>query len=145
MATPRMAAYYRTFAEGGFGLVITEGIYTDRAYAQGYLDQPGLTDAAQTEAWRVVVEGVHAAGGKIIGQLMHAGALSQGNPHQDKAAGPSAVQPKGRQMDFYRGAGPYRTPFDMSDKEIDLALAGDRKSLDEGQSVAVRCDIGGRR
>src|SRR3546814_11920996 len=65
LATPRMAAYYRTFAEGGFGLVITEGIYTDRAYAQGYLDQPGLTDAAQTEAWRVVVEGVHAAGGTI--------------------------------------------------------------------------------
>src|SRR3546814_732106 len=117
-------AYYRTFAEGGFGLVITEGIYTDRAYAQGYLDQPGLTDAAQTEAWRVVVEGVHAAGGKIIGQLMHAGALSQGNPHQDQAAGPSAVQPKGRQMDFYRGAGPYRTPVAMSDKEIDVALAG---------------------
>src|SRR3546814_18485350 len=55
---------------------------------------------------------------------MHAGALSQGNPHQDQAAGPSAVQPKGRQMDFYRGAGPYRTPVAMSDKEIDVALAG---------------------
>src|SRR3546814_9811024 len=27
-------------------------------------------------------------------------------------------------MDFYRGAGPYRTPVAMSDKEIDVALAG---------------------
>ena len=43
-ATARMAAYYRTFAGGGFGLVITEGIYTDRAYAEGYPNQPGLTD-----------------------------------------------------------------------------------------------------
>src|SRR3546814_4334857 len=103
MATPRMAAYYRTFAEGVFVLVITEGIYTDRAYAQGYLDQPGLTDAAHTEAWRVVVEGVHAASGKIIGQIMHAGALSQGNPPQDPAEGPSAVKPKGRKTDLSRG------------------------------------------
>src|SRR3546814_11728424 len=104
LATTRMAAYYRTFAEGGFGLVITEGIYTDRAYAQGYLDQPGLTDAAQTEAWRVVVEGVYAAGGKIIGYFMHAGALLRGNPHQEQAAGASAGLPKGNERDSYRGA-----------------------------------------
>ena len=31
--TQRMAQYYASFAEGGFGLVITEGIYTDRARA----------------------------------------------------------------------------------------------------------------
>src|SRR3546814_14214073 len=92
LATPRMAAYYRTFAEGGFGLVITEGIYTDRAYAQGYLDQPGLPDAAQTKAWLVVFEGVHAAGVQIIGQIMHAGALTPGNPHHGLTARHSAVK-----------------------------------------------------
>src|SRR3546814_3058453 len=55
LATRRMAAYYRTFAEGGFGLVITEAPYTSRAYARRYLEQPGLTEAANTEAWRRVV------------------------------------------------------------------------------------------
>ena len=36
-ATAQMADYYEAFAAGGFGLVITEGIYTDKAHAQGYL------------------------------------------------------------------------------------------------------------
>ena len=46
-ATPQMADYYEAYAAGGFGLVITEGVYTDQAHAQGYLFQPGLTDDAQ--------------------------------------------------------------------------------------------------
>ena len=55
-ATAQMADYYGDFAAGGFGLVITEGIYTDQAYAQGYLLQPGLADDAQRDAWRPVVD-----------------------------------------------------------------------------------------
>lgn len=123
-ATARMAEYYGAFARGGFGLVITEGIYTDRAYAQGYLFQPGLTDGAQQEAWRPVVDQVHAAGGRIVAQLMHAGAISQGNPHRTVAKGPSAVQPKGLQMGFYRGEGAYRTPEELSLAEIEEIVAG---------------------
>lgn len=61
-ATEEMAAYYTAYAEGGFGLLITEGTYTDRAFSQGYLHQPGITDEAQAAAWRPVVEGAHAAG-----------------------------------------------------------------------------------
>ena len=119
-----MGRYYADFADGGFGLVITEGIYTDKAYSQGYLHQPGLTDDAQAEAWRAVVSQVHASGGKFIAQLMHAGALSQGNPHRTHSVGPSALTPKGTQMVFYRGSGPYRTPLAMTQAEIDEAVAG---------------------
>lgn len=122
--TPRMGTYYRCFAEGGFGLVISEGIYTDKAFSQGYLHQPGLSDESQVAAWREVVEGVHDAGGKMIAQLMHAGALSQGNPHRPHTVGPSAVLPKGKQMEFYRGAGPYQVPLEMSLAEIEDAIAG---------------------
>lgn len=124
LATARMAAYYRDFAAGGFGLVITEGIYTDRAFSQGYLFQPGLSDDAQRDAWRPVVDGVHAAGGRIVAQLMHAGAISQGNPHRAEAKGPSQVQPAGTQMTFYRGEGPYRLPGALSAEEIDEAVDG---------------------
>lgn len=123
-ATPAMADYYAEFAAGGFGLVITEGIYTDRAHAQGYLFQPGLADAAQRDAWRPVVDGVHAHGGRIVAQLMHAGALSQGNPHRATAKGPSAVQPRGQQMAFYRGEGPYRMPEAMASTDIAEAIDG---------------------
>lgn len=123
-ATALMADYYEAFAAGGFGLVITEGIYTDKAYAQGYLFQPGLADDAQRDAWRAVVDRVHGQGGRIVAQLMHAGALSQGNPYRDTAKGPSAVLPKGQQMAFYRGEGPYRLPEAMSADDIAEAIDG---------------------
>ena len=122
--TQRMAQYYQSFAAGDFGLVITEGIYTDKAYSQGYLYQPGLTDSAQRDAWRTVVAGVHARGARIVAQLMHAGALSQGNAYHKETRGPSAVRPKGQQMSLYRGAGPYPLPVAMSGRDIAEALNG---------------------
>ena len=123
-ATAQMRHYYRAFAEGGFGLVITEGIYTDKAWSQGYLRQPGLSDSAQCEAWGSVVREVHASGARVVAQLMHAGALSQGNPHRAGTRGPSALRPKGEQMAFYRGAGPYALPQAMSGAEIVEAIRG---------------------
>ncbi|MGE7991672.1 NADH:flavin oxidoreductase [Pseudomonas sp. NPDC089554] len=123
-ATARMAQYYASFAEGGFGLVITEGIYTDERWSQGYFHQPGLANTAQREAWRPVVERVHAAGARIIAQLMHAGALSQGNRFVSDTRGPSAKRPVGQQMGFYRGVGDYPLPQAMTQAEIDEAVAG---------------------
>ena len=43
---------YERFARGGFGTVITEGIYTDQAYSQAYVHQPVMTDGAQANAWK---------------------------------------------------------------------------------------------
>lgn len=123
-ATPRMADYYGAFAQGGFGLVITEGIYTDEAWSQGYLFQPGLADDGQRDAWRPVVERVHAASGRIFAQLMHAGALAQGNGFRSDTRGPSALRPKGEQMAFYRGGGEYPVPLPMTERELAEAVAG---------------------
>lgn len=134
-ATSRMRDYYAAFAAGGFGLVITEGIYTDRAYSQGYLNQPGLADEGQRDAWRGVVNGVHANGGKIVAQLMHAGALSQGNPHHALSVGPSAVTPKGSQLAIYRGEGPYQTPFAMTQADIDAAVRGFAKAAEHAEAA----------
>ncbi|MCS0633113.1 NADH:flavin oxidoreductase [Telluria mixta] len=124
LPTAQIADYYAQFAQGGFGLVITEGVYTDDAYAQGYLHQPGLANAVQRDAWRPIVERVQSCGARVIAQLMHAGALSQGNPYRTGTVGPSAVQPKGRQMTFYRGAGEYAVPTAMTQHDIDTAVAG---------------------
>ena len=120
----RMRQYYAGFAEGGFGLIVTEGIYTDKAYSQGYFFQPGLTDRHQAAAWRIVVDEVHSCGGRIFAQLMHAGALSQGNRFKSATRAPSAVQPLGQQMAFYRGEGLYRLPAAMSKAEIAEAIQG---------------------
>src|SRR5690606_16240367 len=122
--TPEMADYYAEFTEGGFGLVITEGTYTDTVYSQGYLNQPGIVTDGQAAAWRGIVERVHAAGARIVLQLMHAGALSQGNRYRDDTAGPSAVPPLGEKMPEYGGHGPWPTPKAMSADDIDAAVRG---------------------
>lgn len=113
-ATERMASYYRTFARGGFGLLITEGIYPDTAHSQGYHFQPGIATEEQARSWAKVVDGVHGAGSKIFAQLMHAGAQSQGNRFVASSVGPSAVAPKGEQLGFYRGEGPYPVPSEIT-------------------------------
>ncbi|MFJ2983250.1 MULTISPECIES: NADH:flavin oxidoreductase [unclassified Pseudomonas] len=123
-ASADMARYYARFAQGGFGLVISEGIYTDQRYAQGYAFQPGITDTQQALAWRKVTERVHAHDGAMFAQLMHAGALSQGNRFSQQSVAPSAVRPKGEQMRFYYGEGHYHMPKAMSDEEIAEAIEG---------------------
>lgn len=118
LATDDMTRYYTRFARGGYGLLITEGVYPDVRHSQGYLYQPGIGNDAQARAWRKVIEGVHAEGAKIFVQLMHAGALSQGSHWSTETIGPSAVQPVGEQMSFYRGKGAYPIPREITPDEI---------------------------
>ncbi len=117
--TDEMLAYYRGFAKGGFKLIITEGVYPDEAYSQGYTDQPGIANKEQIAAWKKITDAVHAEGAKIFCQLMHAGALSQGNRFENHKIGPSSVQPKGEQLSFYGGTGPYPAPLEMAKEDIE--------------------------
>jgi N-ethylmaleimide reductase len=69
---PTAAQYYSERASRG-GLLITEGSpispETQYEYAAGiYTDE-------QTEAWKKVVQAVHAKGGKIAVQLWHLGRM----------------------------------------------------------------------
>lgn len=121
-ATARMRDYYRDFARGGFGLVITEGTYTDERYSQGYLNQPGLANDEQRDAWKPVVEAVQGEGAMIVAQLMHAGGQTQGNRFVDEAVAPSAIAPKGEMLGFYGGEGPFPTPRAMTEADIFQAI-----------------------
>ena len=122
--TPAMRDYYRRFAAGGFGLIITEGLYTDKAYSQGYPFQPGLADDGQAQAWARITKDAHEHGSVVFAQLMHAGALSQGNRFRDNSVAPSAVQPVGKQMTFYYGEGDYAVPREISEAEIADVIKG---------------------
>ncbi|GAA1652059.1 NADH:flavin oxidoreductase [Nonomuraea maheshkhaliensis] len=122
--TPEMADYYAAYAEGGFGLLISEGTYTDTVHSQGYLNQPGIVSGEHTEAWREITERVHAAGSRFVMQLMHAGALSQGNRYRDDTAGPSAVLPRGEKMPEYGGSGKWPVPKAMTPADIETAVDG---------------------
>ena len=90
--TPRMADYYGNFAGGGFGMIITEGTYTDTYYSQSDENQPGIVTDEQIMGWETVVDKVHREGSLIILQLMHAGALSQ---FHESTIAPSAIEPIG--------------------------------------------------
>lgn len=131
-----MTRYYERFARGGFGTVITEGIYTDQAFSQGYVNQPGMTDEVQANAWKPVVNGIKAHGALAIAQIMHAGAISQGNRFRDTTVGPSPVQPKGEQMAFYHGKGAYALPTAITEAQIAEAINGFAESAARAIAVA---------
>ena len=124
LVTEKMVSYYEAFARGGFALLITEGIYPDTAYSQGYLYQPGLATDEQARSWATVVDAVHEAGSTIFAQLMHAGSQAQGNRFKDSTIGPSAVAPKGEQLDFYRGEGPYQVPSEITLEQMEEVRQG---------------------
>jgi 2,4-dienoyl-CoA reductase-like NADH-dependent reductase (Old Yellow Enzyme family) len=122
-ATQGMARYYARFAQGGFGLVIAEGTYIDLAHSQGYVRQPGITTLVQTGAWRRVTDEVHRDGGHIVLQLMHAGALVQGNRFTEVTVAPTAMQPAGERQAAYDASGPYPVPRALSMEQIAAIVA----------------------
>jgi 2,4-dienoyl-CoA reductase-like NADH-dependent reductase (Old Yellow Enzyme family) len=104
-----VAAYYRRRAEGGVGLIITEGTYPDHPAAGFDPNVPRFYRSDSLAGWRRVVEQVHAAGGKIFPQLWHVGMkLAQGQT----AEGP--VQPIG--------------PDSMTTSDIEAVVSGFARS-----------------
>lgn len=77
---PDVAAYYRRRAEHGVGLIVTEGTTVDHPASSHSARTPAFHGAA-IEGWRRVVGEVHDAGGRIVPQLWHVGAMR--HPAQD--------------------------------------------------------------
>ena len=123
LATDRMVDYYAEFARGGWGLVMTEATYIDLKYSQGYGNQPGIANDAQQEAWRKVLDAVHAEGVPFFMQLFHGGAVNQGNNWVEGSVAPSAVQPLGEEIPRYNGNGPFQTPREITRGEMDQVAA----------------------
>ncbi len=78
--TESMVTYYAQRA--GAGLIVTEGTQPS-AVGQGYPNTPGIHTAEQAAGWRRVTDAVHAAGGRIFLQLMHAGQVFTTDGLQD--------------------------------------------------------------
>ncbi|MGO4288180.1 oxidoreductase [Chitinophaga sp. RAB17] len=120
--TAAMHAYYEKFAAGGFGIIITEGLYTDTVASQAYPHQPGIVTPAQITGWRELATKVKAHGSLFIAQLMHAGALSQ---HLTHTQAPSVVTPLGTKLRSYGGGeGPFPIPAAMTATDIRIAVEG---------------------
>ncbi|EZH67451.1 1,2-oxophytodienoate reductase [Bacillaceae bacterium JMAK1] len=96
-----VAAYYRRRAEGGVGLIVTEGTAIDHPSAVMHKDIPRFYGEESLAGWKKVVQEVHAAGGKIIPQLWHVGAARKAGsePNVDAAPiSPSSISLKGKEV-----------------------------------------------
>lgn len=70
---PDVAAYYRRRAEGGVGLILSEGVSPNAVTATGTPNVPNIVSNDAKTGWKKVIEGVHQAGGKMGLQLWHEG------------------------------------------------------------------------
>lgn len=130
--TDEVAAYYERRAADGLGLIISEGTVVCHRGA-GHLDVPGIFAADQVEAWRRVTERVHDAGGRIVCQLWHVGAVA--HPRTTGGAlpeGPSGLSPQG-EMSRLRDENGRPVPFGPSEAMSHERI---RESIDEFRRAA---------
>ncbi|KAJ8758576.1 hypothetical protein K2173_000297 [Erythroxylum novogranatense] len=71
---PHAILYYSQRTTKG-GLLIAEGTGVSDT-AQGYLGSPGIWTKEQVEAWKPIVDAVHAKGGIFFCQIAHVGRVS---------------------------------------------------------------------
>ncbi|MDP3493673.1 MAG: NADH:flavin oxidoreductase [Hyphomonadaceae bacterium] len=90
-----VAAYYRRRAEGGVGLIITEGTWVPHPSASNLPNAPCFYGEDALAGWSHVADEVHAAGGKIIPQLWHVGQIERAGaataPNRGQRIGPSGM------------------------------------------------------
>ena len=130
-----VAAYYRRRAEGGVGLIITEGTPPNFTGCHGYPNVPSFFGDEALAGWKKVAEEVHAAGGHIIPQIWHVGSIRQpgvGPKPDDPVMGPSAVvHPSLAQKE---GAVP---AVAMTQDDIDAAVAAYGQSAKDAEAIGM--------
>ncbi len=108
-----VADYYRRRAQGGVGLILTEGTVVERPASKNEAAIPDFYGEAALAGWRNVAETVHGAGGRIGPQIWHVG--SARNPGSEwKAPGPTD-SPSGLSSPGKRFGGAPMTDEDVAD------------------------------
>lgn len=117
---PLAASYYAQRAS--LGLLISEGTQPS-ADGQGYLHSPGIHTPEHIAGWREVSAAVHAAGGHLFIQIMHAGRMSHpdNTPHHRQAVAPSPLAPN-EKMFTHQGLQDIPTPRALTVSEIDTTV-----------------------
>lgn len=122
VCNPLAKEYYAQRA--GAGLIVTEATQVS-PLGKGYPATPGIYSKEQTQAWKEVVDAVHARGGKIVAQIWHVGRISHTSfhPEQGLPIAPSAIPPAGRTMASDWKGVDYETPREMTLADIDQVVA----------------------
>ena len=144
--TDIMVDYYAQRASAG--LIISEGI-APSANGLGYCRTPGLFNSAQVDAWSRVTAAVHAAGGKMVAQLMHVGRIANhlNKPVGSETVAPSAVQARGEMYTDQSGMMPFDSPRALRVDEIGEVIEEYRRATENACSagfdgVELHCTSG---
>lgn len=115
------AEYYAQRAS--VGLIVTEGTQPSDD-GQGYLATPGIYTDAHVAGWKKTTDAVHARGGHLFMQLMHAGRMSHrdNTPHHRQGVAPSAIAP-GTQMFTAKGMQDIPIPRALTTEEVRKTVA----------------------
>ncbi|MDA3131314.1 alkene reductase [Atlantibacter subterranea] len=117
---PLTKEYYVQRASAG--LIFTEATSVT-PQGVGYPNTPGIWSEKQVQAWKEIVDAVHAADGKIVSQLWHVGRVS--DPiflDGELPVAPSAIAPEGH-VTTVRPQRPYETPRALETEEIPAIVA----------------------
>jgi len=97
----QVAAYYRARAEGGVGLILTEGTAPEHKSATNDVNVPHFHGEESLRGWGKVVKEVKAAGGHIMPQLWHQGVVRHpgtGPYPEQRSMSPSGLAKKDKKV-----------------------------------------------
>ncbi|MCP8689990.1 alkene reductase [Marinobacterium sedimentorum] len=116
-------------ARAGAGLIVAEGTWPS-VTGQAYCRQPGIETPAQVVAWRRVTDAVHARGGRIILQIMHAGRIGSDRikPAGVETVAPSAIQASGEVFTDAAGLQPFDMPRALTTEEVEAVVEEHRQA-----------------
>ncbi|KAI8379163.1 uncharacterized protein BYT42DRAFT_567784 [Radiomyces spectabilis] len=116
--TPMMTDYYTQRTTPG-GFLISEACVIS-ATAGGYPYCPGIYTEEHINAWKTIVDAVHAKGGYIYLQIWHIGRASTSAcmPNNEKPWAPSPIAIKG--VDVI--GQPYEEPRELDQENIDIIV-----------------------
>ena len=127
MPNALMAEYYAQRAS--VGLMITEATVISKQ-ANGWINSPGIYSDEQAQAWKPVVQAVHAKGTPFFLQLWHMGRASHSS-FQENGQLPvsaSALKLNAESIHTPIGKQPYETPRALETNEIPLVVEDYRRA-----------------
>jgi len=129
-----MAEYYAQRASAG--LIITEATVVSKQ-GIGWLNSPGIYSREQAEAWKQVVDAVHAKGTPIFLQLWHCGRASHMSFHEngELPVAPSAIRLAGSYSHTPVGKQSYETPRALETDEVPAIIEDYRRAAERAKTA----------
>jgi N-ethylmaleimide reductase len=134
LPNPLMAEYYAQRASAA--LIITEATVISMQ-GIGWLNSPGIYSDEQAEAWKMVVDAVHARGAPIFLQLWHCGRASHSSFHEKEGlpVAPSAIKINGDPIHTPHGKQPYETPRALETAEVSAIVKDYQRAAERAKSA----------